>query len=354
LLALAANGGIQKGIELVAKIMMPTIYVFGAILVVRALTLGSPINPDWSPIKALDFIWSPRWDKLNFQGAMAATGQIFFTLSLGMGIVCNYASYLKKDDDIILSGTSMIFLNEIAEVIMGGTIAIPIAYTFLGPEKGMLAGPGLSFMALPNVFRDIAGGQIFGMLWFLILFFAGFTSSIAMYNYLCALLEEDMGIKRKTGAWLVFGLYIIVGLPVGIEPVLIAGSTAYLDSVDFWVGNILLFVLGLLEFIVTGWLLGIKGHDQMNQGAYWKLPKWFYRLFIQGLSPIIMLIFLVGFIVQKVQEGGFKSIVSTPWAIAGQIVVVAVIAIGFFQSYSGLKKKYGVELSSNTVSIVKE
>lgn len=352
LLAFAMTGGIQKGIEVIAKIMMPSIYVFGAILIVRTLTLGTPVNPDWSPIKALDFIWSPRWQDLNFKAAMAAAGQIFFTLSLGMGIVCNYASYLKPDDDIVLSGTSMVFLNELAEVVLGGTIAIPIAFTFMG-EKGLGAGVGLSFMSLPNVFRDMAGGQIFGVLWFLILFFAGVTSSIAMFNYLVALLEEDVGIKRKTGTWLVFGLYVLVGLPVGIEPIVAGANTAYLDGVDFWVGNIILFVLGLIEVIVTGWLMGKKGLDEINRGAYWKLPKWFYVGFIQFLTPVIMIIFLVGFIVQQITGGAVKAITNGPWAIAGQFVVLTVIIVGFIQTYGSIKKKYGVELASNTVSIVK-
>ncbi|MEJ5183975.1 MAG: sodium-dependent transporter [Rectinemataceae bacterium] len=348
-LAFAVMRGIQKGIEAWAKVMMPLIYVFGFILIGRTLTLGTPVNPDWSPIKGLEFIWTPRWADLNWAAALAAAGQIFFTLSLGMGIIANYASYLKRDDDIVVSGFTTVALNEFAEVILGGTIAIPIAYTFLGKE-GVGAGVGLSFIALPNIFRTMVGGQLFGAFWFLLLFFAGFTSSIAMFNYLTSLLEEDLKIDRKKGAWIVFGLYILVGLPVGIEPTLIRGSTAYLDSVDFWVGNIYLIVLGLIEVVVMGWLYRDKGLQLINRGSYWKLSKGFYRIFIQVLTPLIILVFLIGFITQQ----KFDALFSSPWATAGQIVVLAVLVIGLVMSYKSIKDKYGREISENRIIVVKE
>ncbi len=89
-----AMGDFQKGVERMAKLLMPTIYVFGVLLIIRTLTLGSPnpAHPDWTPIAGLNFIWSPRWSDLNWAATMAACGQIFFTLSIGMGIICNYAS----------------------------------------------------------------------------------------------------------------------------------------------------------------------------------------------------------------------------------------------------------------------
>lgn len=264
-LGFAVMRGVQKGIEAWAKIMMPLIYVFGIILIIRTLTLPAPVKPEWTPIAGLDFIWSPKWNELNSKAALAAAGQIFFTLSLGMGIIQNYASYLKPDDDIVLSGLATVSLNELAEVVLGGTIAIPICYAFLGPE-GLGKGVGLSFIALPNIFRVMAGGRIFGTLWFLLLFFAGFTSAIAMYNYLVALIEEELGIRRQIGSIIVFVLYILVGLPVGLEPILTKeAELVYLTELDNWVGNYFLVVLGLLEVIVTGWLMGSKALDEMNK-----------------------------------------------------------------------------------------
>lgn len=353
-LAFAVMRGIQKGIEAWAKIMMPTLYIFGFILIIKTLTLGAPVRPDWTPIAGLNFIWTPRWADLSWTGALAAAGQIFFTLSLGMGIICNYASYLKPEDDIILSGVTTVSLNEFAEVILGGTIAIPIAYAFLGPE-GVKASIGLSFIALPNVFKTMAGGQLFGALWFFILFFAGFTSAIAMYNYLVALLEEEMGVVRKNASIIVFALYIIVGLPVCLEPILTkTADLAYFTEVDNWVGSYLLVVLGLIEVIVAGWLMRGKALTEMNNGSYWKVPSWFFKVFIQFLTPVFTAVLLIFSTRDYLAAGYFKWVPDfvaktpqlVPWVQAGRIVVIGVIIIGFIQAYNTIKKKYGQELST--------
>ena len=146
--------GVSEGIEAWAKVMMPAIYVFGIILAVRAVTLGAPVNPDWSSMKGLNFVWNPDLSQLTSASIVTATGQIFFTLSLGMGIICNYASYLQPDEDIVTASVATVALNEFAEVILAGTSVIPISYAFLGPE-GIKGSIGLAFMALPNVFTTI-------------------------------------------------------------------------------------------------------------------------------------------------------------------------------------------------------
>ncbi len=360
-LAFAVIKGIQKGIETWAKFMMPTIYVFGIILIIRTLTLGAPVNPDWTPLKGLDFIWSPRWADLSWDAALAAAGQIFFTLSLGMGIICNYASYLKPEDDIVLSGMATVSLNELAEVILGGTIAIPIAYTFMG-EAGLGQSIGLSFVALPNIFREMGGGQIFGTFWFLLLFFAGFTSAIAMYNYLVALLEEGIGIKRKTGTILVFALYFLFGLPVGLEAILTKVTTlTYFSEVDNWVGSYFLVTLGLIEVIAAGWLMRKKGLDEINKGGYWKVPKWFYVAFIQIITPVSIIILLVNSTISYAGKGYFKLIPDfiaetpdfIPWFIAARVVVISILVLGFIWTYKNIRKTYSEELKANKILVVK-
>ena len=151
----AVMKGVSEGIEAWAKVMMPAIYVFGIILAVRAVTLGAPVNPDWSSMKGLNFVWNPDLSQLTSASIVTATGQIFFTLSLGMGIICNYASYLQPDEDIVTASVATVALNEFAEVILAGTSVIPISYAFLGPE-GIKGSIGLAFMALPNVFTTMA------------------------------------------------------------------------------------------------------------------------------------------------------------------------------------------------------
>ncbi len=363
-LLFTAMGGIQQGIERMAKILMPLIYVFGVILIIRTLTLGAPdpiAHPDWTPIAGLDFIWSPRWEELNWAATMAACGQIFFTLSIGMGIICNYASYLKPDDDIVLSGFTTVALNEIAEVIMGGTIAIPIAYAFMGPE-GLGRSIGLSFIALPSLFREMGFGNLMGGIWLLLLAFAGLTSAIAMYNYLVALLMENTSMDRKKSAITVFVGYILVGLPVALEPIITkTADLMYFTEVDNWVGNYFLFVLGMIEIIVTAWLYGKAGHTEMNRGSYWKVPDWFYKAFIQFITPIGMIIVLLMYTIDTAKQGYYKWIpdfvagnaVLIPWVQAGRVVVFVVVILGTIQAYYGIKKHYNEELVQNQVLIRK-
>jgi neurotransmitter:Na+ symporter, NSS family len=366
-LAFAVTRGIQKGIEAWAKIMMPVLYVFGFILIIKALTVGSPVQADWSSLKGLNFLWQPDWSKLTFRAALAASGQIFFTLSIGMGIIQNYASYLRADDDIVLSSCTTVALNEFAEVILGGTIAIPIAFAFLG-EAGMKAGVGLSFIALPNVFRTMAGGAVFGTLWFLLLFFAGFTSAIAMYNYLVSILSEDMGFTRKKASLAVFFLYILVGLPVCLETITTKTSEFfYFGEVDNWVGSYLLVVVGLIEVLVTGWLMKADFIEEVNRGSYWKVPRWVYTVVIKFVTPLAILIVLAGSTVdywkaeyftlmpssyvQAAEAAGMPSLIY--WFIAARVVVASVLVLGFLFTYRSIKAVYSNELSSNSVSLSK-
>ena len=356
ILAFAVMRGIEKGIESWAKIMMPTLYVFGIILGVRAVTLGAPVNPEWSAMAGLNFIWNPDFSALTWSSAIAATGQIFFTLSLGMGIIVNYASYLKPDEDVITASVATVSLNEFAEVILAGTAVIPIAYAFMGPD-GIGQSIGLAYIALPNVFRTMVGGEIFGAIWFLLLFFAGITSAIAMYNYIVALLEEDMGINRKKGAWIVFFGYIIVGTPVALECILTqSANLMYFTEIDNWVGNYLLIVLGLIEIIVIGWCVRDEALVEMNKGGLWKVPKWYFRLFHQFLTPVIIILFLFFFTRDYAAAGNFNFppayVAGTGfemWVNLARVVLVVVLSTGFIQSYKAIKKKYAKEIESNAV-----
>ncbi|WP_448375768.1 sodium-dependent transporter [Fervidobacterium sp.] len=345
------RGGIQKGLERLAKVAMPSIYIFAIVLLIKTLTLGSPVKPEWTPIKGLDFLWGPRWNELNWSATLAAAGQIFFTLSLGMGIIQNYASYLKDDDDITTSAVATASLNEFAEVILAGTIVIPIAFTFLGVE-GLKSGVGLSFIALPNVFRTMIGGNLFGTLWFLLLFFAGVTSSIAMFNYLVDFLEEQFNVDRKKASNFIFILYVIAGLPIALEPILTKTSELlYLTELDNWVGSYLLVVLGLIEIISAIWLFKNKGLEEMNKGSYWKIPKWFYSVVMKFITPSFIIVLLVFSTKEYLSNGYLKFIPDfakaypnlIPWVFAARIVLISVFVLSFIMVYKALTKVHGDE-----------
>ncbi len=266
---------------------------------------------------------------------------------------------MKPDDDIVLSGVTTVALNELAEVILGGTIAIPIAYAFLGPD-GVGASIGLSFIALPSLFKEMGFGNIVGAMWFLLLSFAGLTSAIAMYNYLVALIMENTSMIRAKASIAVFIGYIIVGLPVALEPIITkTADLMYFTEVDNWVGNYFLFVLGLVEIIVTGWLFRSKGLPEINRGSYWQIPAWFYKLFIQFITPILMIVVLVMYTIDTAKQGYYKFIpdfvagndVLIPWVQAGRIVVFGVVIVGCIITYGSIKRSYKEELEKNEVLV---
>ena len=157
--------GISKGIEVLAKYGMPLLFIFGIILVVRVLTLGTPdpSAPELNISTGLGFIWNPDFSRLGSATVwLVAAGQIFFTLSLGQGIINTYASYVREKQDITLNGITTASTNEFAEVILGGTIAIPAAVIFFGAAETQAIAQGgafnLGFQALPVIFQKIPLG----------------------------------------------------------------------------------------------------------------------------------------------------------------------------------------------------
>ncbi|MBN1851321.1 MAG: sodium-dependent transporter, partial [Pirellulales bacterium] len=191
--------GVSKGIEKFCTFAMPVMTICALCVLVRVLTLGTPdpAKPDQSILGGLGFMWNPNSDALKDPETwLAASGQIFFSLSVGFGIIINYASYVKRDDDIVLSGLTASSMNEFFEVCLGGLITLPAAFIFLGIAAGGQSTFDLGFKALPNVFAQMPAGQFFGFLWFFMLFVAAITSSLSMLQPVIAFLEEGFGLKR--------------------------------------------------------------------------------------------------------------------------------------------------------------
>jgi len=166
--------GISRGIEIFAKFALPTLFILSIILLVRVLTLETPHG---NAIEGLNFLWSPDFQALkNPHVWISAAGQMFFTLSLGFGAIITYASYIKQDQDITLSGLTSATLNETVEVVIGGSIAIPAAVAFFGVTGAVaIAQSGafsLGFISVPAIFASMPYGNFFGFLWFFLLFFA--------------------------------------------------------------------------------------------------------------------------------------------------------------------------------------
>ena len=286
--------GVRKGIERVNKISMPILVIMGIALVIRVLTLPGISH-------GLAFMWNPDFSALtNPQMWLAAAGQVFFTMSLGMGIIFCYASYTKRNEDLVLSSLSAGSANAFAEIILGGTIVIPLAIIVIGAnieECAKLGTFGLAFQSMPLVFGKIPFGSAFMSLWFLMLFIAGVTSAISIIQPLISFCEDDLKFTRK-GAVATIGTISFIG---GI--IAIAGlSAGAVDELDFWGGSFLLVLLGTIQAIVFAMVLGRKKSANvpneseafalLSEGSAINLPK-IFRIIIQYVCPVALVVLLV-------------------------------------------------------------
>jgi NSS family neurotransmitter:Na+ symporter len=285
--------GLSKGIEDFCKWAMPLMALCAFCVLIRVLTLGTPNpeQPDQNLINGLGFMWNPNWAALlNFKTWLAAAGQIFFTLGVGFGIIINYSSYLKRKDDVVLSSLTASSVNEFFEVCLGGLITIPAAFMFLGAVEGRYGTFDLGFKVLPNVFARMPAGQLFGFLWFVMLFLAAITSSLAMLQPVIAFFEEGFGLKRHAS---VAFLGLLTALGSAFVVYFSKGRLA-LDTFDFWAGTMLLMVLATVQAILYGWVLGIdRGERAAHQGAHLHIPR-FVQYILKYVSPVFLLAILGG------------------------------------------------------------
>jgi neurotransmitter:Na+ symporter, NSS family len=286
--------GIRKGIENVCKVVMPTLLILALVLVVRVLTMNPYVNLNWTPAGGLGFLWNPDFSALRDAKVwLAAAGQIFFSLSVGIGVILTYASYLEKNNDVLLSGLTAASTNEFAEIILGGSLIIPAAFIFFGPSgMGKVASQGafdLGFITMPLVLKTFPAGQVFGFLWFFILFLAGVTSSISLAQPAIAFMEDEFNIQRKKAVFIFGGVsFILTHLPI------LFLSRGVLGEFDFWAGTFALVVFAAIETILFGWIFGIdKAWEEMHSGSDISIPG-FYKFIIKYITPAFLL-FILGF-----------------------------------------------------------
>jgi NSS family neurotransmitter:Na+ symporter len=300
--------GLARGIELAAKIGMPLLLVFGGVLAVRGLLLEPGIDAGvvQSPFIGLNFVWQPQLGGLVDPSTwLAAAGQIFFTLSVGMGSIHCYAAYLRSDQDIALNAASAGWLNEFVEVILGGTILIPIATAYLGLTAVEAAtaggsGFGLGFLTLPTLFNNWGWfAPIAGAMWFGLLFFAGITSSLAMGQPIVAFVEDELKAEH-THAALTFGA---ATLALGFVCVWLYPGGSF-DEFDFWSGTFGLVAFALGESIIFAWIFGMdRGWEEITRGADMRVPG-FFRWVIQYVTPAFILVVFVGALVEPTGSWG--------------------------------------------------
>jgi hypothetical protein len=298
--------GIAKGIELLNKIAMPALALFCLVLVVRIFSLGGGKGSVWD---GLSFLWTPNFSELgNAKVWVAAAGQIFFTLSIGFGSLECYASYLKDNDDVALSGLTTVGANEFVEVIFGSLIAIPACAVFFGADQVQgIASSGtfsIGMISMPEVLRSFPGVAFFGTIWFLLLFFAAFTSSVGVAQPVIAFFEDEAKLPRAASSMIV-GLFWILGT----IPCIFFYRYGAVDELDFWAGTLGLVVSAFVEAALFAWVFGMKrGWEELHRGALIKVPKVFYYV-LKYVTPVLLLAIFGWWFVEAIAK---DTLIATP------------------------------------------
>jgi SNF family Na+-dependent transporter len=263
------------------------------------LTLGTPdpVHPDQNVINGLGYMWNPDFKALgNAQTWLAAAGQIFFSLSVGFGVIINYASYMKRKSDVVLSGLTASATNETFEVGFGGLITLTASFVFLGLSGTIAAVQGgtfgLGFTTLPVVFAHMGPfGNVIGAVWFFMLFLAAITSSISMYQPALAFFQESLGTSRKAGTSLLVAICVAGSFLV----LYYSRAGIFWSTIDDWVGTFLIFILAMVQIICFSWVFGIeKGWAEAHQGAQMRIPS-AYKFIMKYVAPAYLLIVFVMF-----------------------------------------------------------
>ena len=285
--------GVEKGIEKSSKIMMPTLFIIILILVGCSVTLPGAG-------KGIEFLLKPDFSKVDGNVFLGAMGQAFFSLSLGMGCLCTYASYFSKNTNLTRTAFSVGIIDTFVAVL-AGFIIFPAAFSVgIQPD----AGPSLIFITLPNVFQQAFSGipilaYIFSVMFYVLLALAALTSTISLHEVVTAYLHEEFNFTRGKAARLVTTGCILLGilcsLSLGVTKEFTIFGLGMFDLFDFVTAKLMLPLGGLLISIFTGWYLDKKlvWSEITNNGAL-KVPTYKLIIFIlKYVAPIAISVIFI-------------------------------------------------------------
>lgn len=290
LTALIIISGIQKGIERYTKILMPLLLLLLFILVLRSVTLPGA----W---RGISFLFTPDFSKITASTILEALGQAFFSLSIGMGTLVTYGSYIQKDNVLGNTAFSVAFADTFIAVLAGLAI-FPAVFAFnIAPESG----EGLVYITLPNIFQQMPGGYFFSLAFFILLGVAALTSTISVLEVIVAFFVEELKLKRTAATWLATSSVSILGIMCVLSTSIMAdvklfGFTVF-ELLNFTSANILLPLGGFFIVIFVAWFFGRSKIDEelTNNGEVKTTYIPLYMFIIKFIAPLaIAFIFLQG------------------------------------------------------------
>lgn len=283
-------GGVKNGVERSCKVMMPLLVLLAIMVVIYSVTRPGAIE-------GVKYLLIPNFDNFSMMTIVAAMGQMFYSLSIAMGILYTYGSYLEKDVDIEKS-TKQVELFDTAIAILAGLMIIPAVFAFSTEAAASLqAGPSLMFITLPKVFASMGAGTIAGILFFLLVFFAALTSAISLLETSVSSLSQQFRISRNKAIFIMAVVMLVFGttscLGYGVWDFISIFGMAFLDFYDFLTNSIMMPIAALATCILIIKVVGFqKIIDEVKISSPFKREK-MYVFFMKYLASFFLIIILL-------------------------------------------------------------
>ncbi len=290
LTAIVVLFGVEKGIEKVSKIMMPVLVVLTLFIAIYTMT----IDGAW---EGVIYYIKPDFSKFSVKTVLAAMGQLFYSMSLAMGIMITYGSYMKKDVRVEES-VRQIEIFDTGIAFLAGLMVIPGVFAFSGGTPESLgAGPGLMFVTLPKVFDSMTGGTVIGLLFFLLVLFAALTSSISLMETVVSIFTDKFKIGRRPACFLVLGISILLGIPSSLGNGIWGGikiiGMDFLTFFDFISNSVIMPIVALITCIFIGYITKPKAIiEEAEIGGVFK-AKTLFTVVIKYIAPVCIVLILV-------------------------------------------------------------
>lgn len=289
--ALVVWFGVEKGIEKVSKVMMPILVVLTLFIAIYGLTVDGAM-------KGLVYYLKPHMSDVSAKTILAALGQLFYSMSLAMGIMITYGSYMKKEDNLE-SSVRQIEVFDTAIAFLAGLMIIPAVFAFSGGDQNALQqGPGLMFVTLPKVFDSMQFGSVVGTVFFVLVFFAALTSAISLMETIVSIFCDKFEWSRHKSCLIVFGFSLILGIPscLGFGPLSFISwmGMSVLDIMDFISNSVLMPICALLTCFFVGFVVKPQTiiDEVTRNGEKFKSKKMFMAM-IKWIAPIFLILILV-------------------------------------------------------------
>ena len=284
--------GVEKGIEKVSKVMMPVLIVL--IIFVAVYTICTVDGA----VDGVIYYLKPDFSKFSVMTVVAAMGQLFYSMSLSMGIMITYGSYMKKDVNIE-SSTEQIEIFDTGVAFLAGLMVIPAVFAFSGGDPAALGqGSGLMFVTLPKVFNIMPGGSVIGAVFFFMVLLAALTSSISLMETIVSIFYDKFKLDRKICCLIVLGICLALGIPSSLGYSVWAGvkiiGMPFLDFFDFISNSVLMPIVALVTCIFVGFVLKPKTviEEVQLEGEKFRL-KGMFSIIIRFVAPICILAILI-------------------------------------------------------------